>query len=359
MEYKAHRPCVDSVNGHMSRIEQDLSASPHNTVPSEPNGHQPRMLRRILSPGRVPHVCVVGAGVAGLRCADFLIEHGFKVTILEGRNRIGGRVRLYQHARVGSAYLHRFIKATTSATSSTCKFLESLSGGDWLIRHRGPNWIHGTNHNPILDLAVETKTITYSIGDRQSVFDSAGRVMDEEKAATYSELVWGIIADAFKHSNEDSAHIPPEKSLMDFFREKVKEKDVSEDEQTILLQMAQMWGAFVGDPIEKQSLKFFWLEECIEGGALSDPSQPSFQVRLTSFREPLRRQHVQSDSRPRRGNGPRPRRHPLLQHSNLNQVSRVSHERHKPQNGTAHQLRLHPNIRRSSRHRSIRLAQTQ
>jgi predicted NAD/FAD-dependent oxidoreductase len=26
-----------------------------------------------------------------------------------------------------------------------------------------------------------------------------------------------------------------------------------------------MWGAFVGSPIQRQSLKFFWLEECIDG----------------------------------------------------------------------------------------------
>ncbi|KAK5150390.1 hypothetical protein LTR16_012680, partial [Cryomyces antarcticus] len=29
--------------------------------------------------------------------------------------------------------------------------------------------------------------------------------------------------------------------------------------------MAEMWGAFVGTSIQRQSLKFFWLEECIEG----------------------------------------------------------------------------------------------
>ena len=90
--------------------------------------------------------------------------------------------------------------------------------------------------------------------------------MDEKKATEYSEVVWGIVADAFKYSNQDSAAIPPTKSLMDFFREKVKERDIGEVEQEILLQMAQMWGAFVGDPINKQSLRFFWLEECIEGG---------------------------------------------------------------------------------------------
>lgn len=39
-----------------------------------------------------PHVGVIGAGLAGLRCADILIQNGARVTILEARNRIGGRV---------------------------------------------------------------------------------------------------------------------------------------------------------------------------------------------------------------------------------------------------------------------------
>ena len=36
--------------------------------------------------------CVVGAGISGLRCAEVLAQQGLKVTILEGRDRIGGRV---------------------------------------------------------------------------------------------------------------------------------------------------------------------------------------------------------------------------------------------------------------------------
>ena len=38
------------------------------------------------------HVCIVGAGLAGLRCAEILIEHGVRVTMIEARDRIGGRV---------------------------------------------------------------------------------------------------------------------------------------------------------------------------------------------------------------------------------------------------------------------------
>ena len=39
-----------------------------------------------------PHVCIVGAGVSGLRCAAVLLDHHYEVTIIEARNRIGGRV---------------------------------------------------------------------------------------------------------------------------------------------------------------------------------------------------------------------------------------------------------------------------
>lgn len=45
------------------------------------------------------HVGIVGAGISGLRCADILLAHGFQVTILEARDRIGGRVSSYRDSR--------------------------------------------------------------------------------------------------------------------------------------------------------------------------------------------------------------------------------------------------------------------
>lgn len=61
-----------------------VSLSVYNTTDS--------MIRRVLPNGRIPHICIVGAGISGLRCAELLVQQGLKVTILEGRDRIGGRV---------------------------------------------------------------------------------------------------------------------------------------------------------------------------------------------------------------------------------------------------------------------------
>ncbi|KAL2073422.1 hypothetical protein VTL71DRAFT_10746 [Oculimacula yallundae] len=180
-------------------------------------------------------VCVVGAGISGLRCADVLLQHGFDVTILEARDRIGGRVTQ-----------------------------QKLSSGH--LVDLGANWIHGTESNPIMDLAKATNTATHNWGEAFNVFDADGKLLKDGKSL--NEALWGIIVQAFKHSADNTATIDPKESLYDFFLEKVQEKFPSKDEareRDIMMQMTEMWGAFVGSPVQNQSLKFFWLEECIDG----------------------------------------------------------------------------------------------
>lgn len=77
----------------MSRIAQDLNGHHSNgNPPSAADAASSTMFRRILPSGRKPHVCIVGAGVAGMRCAQVLGAKGFNVIVLEARNRTGGRV---------------------------------------------------------------------------------------------------------------------------------------------------------------------------------------------------------------------------------------------------------------------------
>ena len=89
--------------------------------------------------------------------------------------------------------------------------------------------------------------------------------MQQGRSDELSGLMWGIISDAFKHSNEAST-ISPNRSLKDFFTEEVSKKDMSDEDKKVLLQMAEIWGGFIGDHVANQSLKYFWLEECIDGG---------------------------------------------------------------------------------------------
>lgn len=124
-----------------------------------------------------------------------------------------------------------------------------------------------------MQLARDTKTVLHAWDEEQNVIGSDGKPLDPAEAAEYGCLLWddGLIAAAFKYSNEHCKSIPVERSLYDFFDEQAQElfTDLPEAEarrkRSTLLQTACMWGAYVGSDVRRQSLKFFWLEECIEG----------------------------------------------------------------------------------------------
>lgn len=80
---EAHSSLCRDEGASMSRIASDLAASQTRSISSAAGTEKRR---------RPKHVGIVGAGVAGLRCADVLLKHGVKVTILEARDRLGGRV---------------------------------------------------------------------------------------------------------------------------------------------------------------------------------------------------------------------------------------------------------------------------
>lgn len=122
MELKAYKTrSIQGFNtdGTLDRARLDLLCSPHrpeyflsSSPPRVDSGYNsptpsptaaeapattttmslPLIRRALPKRGRKPHVCIVGAGVSGLRCADILLQAGLRVTVLEARNRVGGRV---------------------------------------------------------------------------------------------------------------------------------------------------------------------------------------------------------------------------------------------------------------------------
>ena len=51
-------------------------------------------------------VLIIGAGVAGLAAARELSRANFKVTVLEARDRIGGRVYTHDSVELGAEFIH-------------------------------------------------------------------------------------------------------------------------------------------------------------------------------------------------------------------------------------------------------------
>ncbi|PHH52992.1 Protein FLOWERING LOCUS D, partial [Ceratocystis fimbriata CBS 114723] len=227
----------------LSRIYQDLFAFQARFPVSPPISDKSSLTSTMSSPRSSQfssrHIGIIGAGISGLRCADILLSHGFQVTILEGRNRIGGRV---------------------------CQ--ETLKNGHDV--DMGANWVHGTLDNPIFEIAKMTGTACSGWDATQLVCDENGELLSTADRTELADMMWSIILDAFAHSNLNSATISPKESLYDWFKQEIPKRipestDGWQRKRLVVLQMAEMWGAFIGSPVYSQSLKFFWLEECIEG----------------------------------------------------------------------------------------------
>ncbi|KIW62426.1 hypothetical protein PV04_10600 [Phialophora macrospora] len=225
----------------MSRISLDLASSAHNGPAHSPTSPTPPLSAMhavrhasTMASSKIPRIAVVGAGIAGLRCTDVLARSGVMVTLFEARDRIGGRVHQVE------------------------------SAGH--LVDMGPNWIHGTKGNPIMRLAEQTRTVVMEPEERQALFDAEGVKRADSEAVDLSAKMWELVVDAFKYSDENSARIDPQESLFEHFRARVdQEEGLDQRQRDDLLREAQMWGPFVGDAVETQSLKFFFLEECIEG----------------------------------------------------------------------------------------------
>lgn len=116
-------------------------------------------------------------------------------------------------------------------------------------------------------------------------YDSGGNRIPSQEAQHALDLFWSILADAFACSNDNKHNdvINPNTSLYDFLKQRCQhdfEHDrMDEKTKALVLAISRVWGSSTGDDIERQSLKFFFLEEDMEGG------EKDWQFIKTSYRD--------------------------------------------------------------------------
>ncbi|MFT5452313.1 MAG: monoamine oxidase [Enterobacterales bacterium] len=128
------------------------------------------------TPRPITKVVVIGAGISGIKAAHKLSAAGFDVTVLEGRNRVGGRT--WSNNDMGTPL------------------------------DMGASWIHGIKGNPIHQLATDLKVEMVEWDyDNDIVYDYQGNIdyeIDSKLATLESDMI-GWFTSAL--TNDENASI--------------------------------------------------------------------------------------------------------------------------------------------------------
>lgn len=133
-------------------------------------------------------VLIVGAGMAGLAAAKTLRQAGYEVVVVEGRDRLGGRIW-------------------------TSRAWEGLP------LDLGASWIHGTEGNPLTALAKESKAETVATSyDRSEIYGSNGRLLTAKQERQLEQLLEEVedaLAEA-QDADEDEGVETAVKEILDW-----------------------------------------------------------------------------------------------------------------------------------------------
>jgi len=89
--------------------------------------------------GQSTDVVVIGAGIAGLACAQALCDRGLRVAVLEARDRIGGRIFTYHPGptetpvELGAEFIHGRPPEAWKIIESAGLRTHELTGGSWRL----------------------------------------------------------------------------------------------------------------------------------------------------------------------------------------------------------------------------------
>lgn len=106
---------------------------------------------------------IIGAGIAGLAAASYLSQHNHPVTLLEARNRYGGRIWTENQWSVPLA--------------------------------KGAHWIHGADHNPMMELAEEFGSPLFRFNNDALyyMFTAEGKRIPKDKIKQFNDEFANIL----------------------------------------------------------------------------------------------------------------------------------------------------------------------
>lgn len=176
-------------------------------------------------------ILVIGAGIAGIAAARELVDNGFEVTILEARNRMGGRIHTHD-----------------------------LGGQPVDL---GAQWIHSSRGNPISALAdkfgIKTVTPGYSA---YITYESNGQQLSLAESGTLWAKLQSLIDQTEDLNERNLARGKPDISMAQALKEVGLGRNTSPRETRILYSfLGSMIEADEAEDLEKISLEYYWGED--------------------------------------------------------------------------------------------------
>lgn len=212
-------------------------------------------------------VIIIGAGIAGLSCARQSAQKtGIEILILEGRDRIGGRIHTWD-LKGETTYDPKHSKSTSLPVDLGASFIHGVSKG-----------------HPIKELQKEVGFTTFdSEKDESSMifYDrQSGKKLQEEEAEKVAFFSQGLLFDLLKQKldliRKESKGTRPqsEETLWSALLTREDDPDYgqlwnqvkSEEERELVMTMSKLWTGWTGALHWDLSLRWWGAEDDFEGG---------------------------------------------------------------------------------------------